>query len=121
MVARAYHAADVNDRTERIARNEALFRDLNERTKEITESLTHGEPPRILEIFCECGQADCVMKLVVGTNVYETVRAHAVQFLVADGHDAPDVERVVARTDEYLIVAKFDEAAQIARETDPRD
>jgi hypothetical protein len=111
----------MSDRKERIARNEALFRDLNERTKEITESLTPGDPPRVLEIFCECGQADCVMKLLVSTNVYETVRAHSEQFLLADGHDIPDVEHVVERTDDYLIVAKEAEAVQIARETDPRD
>ena len=108
-------------REERIARNEALFRDLNERTKEITESLTPGDPPPVLEIFCECGQADCVMKLLVSTNVYETVRGHSEQFLVAQGHDIPDVEHVVERADDYLIVAKHAEAAQIARETDPRD
>ena len=111
----------MSDRKERIARNEALFRDLNERTKEITESLTPGDPPRVLEIFCECGQADCVMKLLVSTNVYETVRAHSVQFLVAEGHDVPDVEHVVERTDDYVIVAKHEEAARIARGTDPRD
>jgi hypothetical protein len=110
----------MGDREERIARNEALFRDLNERTKEIAESLTPGQPPRVLEIFCECGKADCVEKVALAMNEYEAVRANSTRFIVAAGHEIPDVEDVVAREDGYCIVKKHEEEAAIAREVDPR-
>jgi hypothetical protein len=110
----------MGEREERLARNEALFRELNERMKEISESLAPGEAIPTLEIFCECGQADCVEKLVVVFRDYEAVRAKAEQFLVADAHDIPDVERVVARATGYWVVEKHEEEATIARQTDPR-
>ena len=110
----------MGEREDRVARNEALFRDLNERMKEITESLTPGEPTRALEIFCECGSAECIEKIVVPTPEYEATRAYPERFLVARGHEIPDVERVVEEHTDYSVVEKHEEEAAIARETDPR-
>lgn len=110
----------MGEREERLARNEALFRELNERMKEISQSLAPGETIPALEIFCECGQVDCIEKLVVPSGEYEAVRAQPERFLVATGHEIPDVENVVEREDGYLIVEKQEEAAAIARQTDPR-
>jgi hypothetical protein len=105
---------------ERLARNEALFRELNERMKEISQSLAPGETIPALEIFCECGQADCIEKLVVPFSEYEAVRSRPEHFLVATGHDTPEVETIFAQRDGYSIVEKHEEEAGIARQTDPR-
>jgi hypothetical protein len=110
----------MGEREERLARNEALFRDLNERMKEIAHSLTPGEPMPVLEIFCECGQAGCVEKLVVPIEEYEAVRAHPERFLVARGHEFVEVENVVGQANGYSIVEKHEVEAAIARQTDPR-
>jgi hypothetical protein len=110
----------VAEREERIARNEALFRDLNERTKEIAASLTPGQSPRVLEIFCECGQTDCIEKIVVSAPEYESVRAKPEWFIVATGHEILDVEDVVSTAESYSVVEKHEEEATIARQTDPR-
>lgn len=110
----------MNEREQRIARNEALFRDLNERLKEITESLTAADSNGFLELFCECGSVDCMAKIRVPADSYERVRAVSERFLIAPGHDIPEVEGVVDRMDGYWLVEKHEEEAQIARETDPR-
>jgi hypothetical protein len=40
---------------------------------------------------------------------------------VAPGHEIPDIERVVARHPSYFVVEKQDpDAAEVARESDPR-
>jgi hypothetical protein len=109
----------VTEREERLARNEVLFRDLNERMKEIGATIALEEP-EALELFCECGRSDCVAKLTISTDAYERVRANPERFIVAVGHDAQEVEEVVEQHNGYWIVEKHEEEAQIAREEDPR-
>jgi hypothetical protein len=109
-----------NDQPERVARNEALFRDVNERTKEISESLIPDQPSFVLEIFCECGELDCTAKLALPTSDYERVRDRPEQFVVAAGHEIAQVESVVDRRDGYVVVAKNGQAGTVARRTDPR-
>jgi hypothetical protein len=108
----------VTAREEQIARNEALFRKLNERVQEIVTTIEHE--PYALEVFCECGSASCVAKITLLRDEYEGIRAHPERFIVAPGHDTSEVERVVEKRSGSWIVQKEEEAAQIARESDPR-
>jgi hypothetical protein len=109
----------MTEREARIARNETLFRDLNERVQEVATTIAL-DVPHALEIFCECGSASCVAKITLPTAEYEAVRAHPERFFIAPGHDIPEVEEVVERRTGYWVVQKHDEEAQIARERDPR-
>jgi hypothetical protein len=104
-------------REERIVRNEVLFRDVNERIRAASESMSLG---RQLEIFCECGRDDCVDKLSVEAAEYEAVRSNATRFIVKPGHQIEEVEKVTASPDGYLIVEKDSPLAGIARATEPR-
>jgi hypothetical protein len=106
-------------REERIALNEVLFRDLNERVEQILTTVAN-ERPEALEIFCECGTGDCVAKLTLSLADYEGVRAHPERFIVAPDHDTPEVERVVEKRAGYWVVEKHEEEAPLARELDPR-
>jgi hypothetical protein len=106
----------VTDRTDRLARNEALFRSVNERVEEVVQP---GENEEI-DFLCECGDGECVAKISLTRVEYERIRADAAQFAVAIGHEIPEVEDVVARTDRFLAVRKHPEESAIARETDPR-
>ena len=109
----------MGDRDERVAHNQTLFRELNERLREITETIAPGDAGA-LELFCECGRADCMEKIHVPALAYEAVRARAELFVVAPAHDVETVERVLERADGYWIVEKHEEEAQTARDTDPR-
>jgi len=99
---------------ERVARNEALFREVNERVEGLA-----GDSPRI-DFVCECGDLDCLERLELTRTTYEQVRSDPRRFVVAPGHENPDVERVVARLEGYLVVEKVAEAARVAVEHDPR-
>jgi hypothetical protein len=110
----------VGEREERIGRNEALFRDLNERTTEIAASLTPGQPPRDLEILCECGQMDCIERIAISVPEYEQARANPERFIVASGHEILDAEDIISTGDGYSVVEKHGKEAAIARQTDPR-
>jgi hypothetical protein len=109
----------MDDRQRRIGENEALFREVNERVRETSETfdVARGEA----QFVCECGTAACVERVHMRLDEYERVRADPTTFLIVPGHDQPDVEVVVAHEGNYAIVRKNTGAAEeIAIHTDPR-
>jgi hypothetical protein len=108
-------------REKRIAKNEALFRGVNERVRNVKAELPPGEAEQPVDFICECGRDDCVEEVPVTLAEYERTRAEPTHFLVRPGHEVPDVEVVVLRSDRFLVVKKFEEEAEVARETDPRN
>jgi hypothetical protein len=105
-------------REERLARNETLFRSVNEN---IEEAAASGQPDEhVFEFLCECSNMDCALLLPLTVAEYERVRADPRQFVVAPGHELPEIENVVVRTDAYQVVVKEGEAAEFVTEHDPR-
>ena len=105
-------------REERLARNELLFRDLNEQVEFVATPL---EPTaRTFEFFCECADVDCTLRLAITLVAYENVRSDPTLFVVAPGHDRPEIEEVLDRNDAYQVVRKRGRAAQLAIADDPR-
>ena len=112
--------SELADRFQRQARNEALFREVNERIAELGESAQDLTPDGTLEFMCECGvDGGCGEKLSMPLPVYETVRAQDDRFAVLPGHETPDLEYAIEWTDEYVIVDKVAMAEWIV-EDDPR-
>ena len=107
---------------ERVAGNEALFREVNERMAEAADQFAGREDESTaIEFVCECGRTGCAEKMAMTLAEYEHVRSEPTYFAVVPGHELPEIERVVERHANYLVVEKSDEDAdQVARETDPR-
>jgi hypothetical protein len=104
-------------RARRIARNEALFREVNERVQDVSEGSGLDE----VDFLCECGNADCTESVALSRSEYEQVRSDPLRFAIAPGHAIEDVEDVVSQNDRFHVVRKrADTAASIARSTDPR-
>jgi hypothetical protein len=107
----------MEDREVRIAKTEALFRDVNERIAEASERFDSNEA----EFMCECADAACAERLEVPLAEYEQVREDATTFLLSPSHVRPDVERIVGHRRGYAIVKKMNSAvATIVRRLDPR-
>ncbi len=105
----------MTSRKDRIARNEAIFREVNERVQQVVSS-NGGE----VEFLCECGDETCVDHVKLRSDEYERVRSDPVQFFVKHGHQIPDVEEVVEENERFLLVRKHVEERTIAMRTDPR-
>lgn len=103
---------------DQLAKNEALFREVNERVKEIDRSHNMSAADR-WDFLCECGNGECMERVSLTVAEYERVRAHPAQFAVVPGHERPDVEVVVRATDEYAVIRKKPGEDRIARATDP--
>src|SRR5690349_13222945 len=102
----------MDERERRVVENEALFREVNERVREIDEGFGGGGSPGA---FCECGDAGCTQRVDVTPEEYARVRSDPRAFVVLPGHELPDVEEVVDRNERFVVVRKRGEAASLAR------
>ena len=107
------------DREARIAKNEAICREINEGIEAAMASRTLEGHARMV---CECGNRDCELLIAITVSEYEDVRQNARRFVVVKDHVIPDVERVVAETERFNVVEKREgTSAEVAEATDPRD
>ena len=112
----------MDPRRERRARNEAIFREVNERIEELDAHFGHVAPdPSRLIVVCECGLGTCTGQFEVTRSLYETVRANPKRFLVLPGHEDARIERVVEKHADFSVVDKFVHKADVAVEHDPRN
>jgi hypothetical protein len=103
-------------RKHQIARNEALFREVNERVQEVSG----GRATEMTEFLCECGDSGCTERIALRNEEYEQVRADPLLFAIVPGHEIAEVEELVARDERFDVVRKHAGEGVIARETDPR-
>jgi hypothetical protein len=105
-------------RGDRRARNEALFRQVNERLKDVSELL--GTADSGPEFVCECSDEGCTRRIRLSLAEYEWLRANPRRFVVLPRHEQGEVERVVEDRGRYLIVEKVGVPGEVAEDTDPR-
>jgi hypothetical protein len=103
------------EREIRAARNQALFRAVNEKMLELNQAF--GELVGTFSITCECSQHDCVALVEIPPDAYRAVREHPRTFAVCPTHFEGDVERVVSTHDGYAIVEVLGHGARIAEAT----
>jgi hypothetical protein len=106
---------------ERIARNDATFRDTNERIGQAAEAI--GIDDGVLPFICECADLSCTDVVLLDREEYEAVRANPRWFLNAHGHQraAGPAAEVVESYDRYLVVQKVGHAGEVVEALDPRE
>jgi hypothetical protein len=100
---------------QRIAANEAAFRDINEA---IERGQWPGESGPVA-FRCECARLGCNQLIDLSVAEYKRIRQHSRWFFVAVGHEAPEMEVVVENRDSYVVVEKVGQAGEVAERTDP--
>jgi hypothetical protein len=103
----------VEERLEQRARNENLFREVNNRIEELSENVeAQGIGPEggFVEFHCECGRESCTERLEMTVAEYEHVRADNDRFVLAPGHETPEMEVVVETDGRFVVVDKLPEA-----------
>jgi hypothetical protein len=78
---------------------ESLFREVNERVRELNETL---EPLVEYESWaCECAEPTCLVRIDLTPAEYAGVREHATHFAIApaEQHFDPTVETLVSKAD----------------------
>ena len=102
---------DERARFKRAEENERILRDANEeiereaREAERAHEVRHRETE--LEFFCACGRSDCDATLLLTLSEYEAAHTVPDRFIVAPGHELPEIERVVEDHRTYYVVKKL--------------
>lgn len=100
---------------QRAARNEALFREVNENIARLEER--HGTTSTKPVYICECADAACTDQIPIDADTYSRVRAEPRYFFVRAGHEDPQLERVVETHADFLVVEKTGAAGAVAEQT----
>jgi hypothetical protein len=109
----------VDERQERLGRNEALYREVNERLKELGESFSMVA--EVADFVCECGVSTCAGPIRMTLEEYEHVRSNPHWFTVLPGHEIRDIESVVERHEGWTLIEKHPGGpADLAAQSDPR-
>lgn len=110
----------MDGRLDRVSRNEAVYRAVNREIEHASEELGEGPRDRI-EVICECGQDGCSETLELTVREYDDAHAQRDRFVVVPGHEDEQIEHIVKRTEQYLVVDKFGAAERIAEEEERRE
>ena len=102
---------------EKIARTEALFREVNERIAESAQRFDATET----NFVCECADPTCTHRVGTTLEEYERVRDEGATFLLVPGHEDDRVEAVVETSDSHAVVEKrHPEVRRLVLDLDPR-
>lgn len=104
---------------ERIARNDATFRDANE---QISAAAGTYQFEAAVPFICECADPTCSQIVSLDLEQYEEIRANPRRFLNVRGHEvaAQGAAVVVDERDSYVIVEKIGHAGKVAEALDER-
>jgi 5-bromo-4-chloroindolyl phosphate hydrolysis protein len=90
------------------------------RGREVNETVVEMKAAGTLVVVCECADDTCGDTFEITPRDYEVVRHQPTHFAVRPGHVYPEVERVVAEHEAYVVVEKVRKAAEVAAQADPR-
>ena len=88
---------------ERLAKNEILFRAVNERLDELGEAAPWSKKT---DYLCECSDTSCIEIVELTQDEYERVRSRPTVFVVVPGHQRPEIEKVIEENEGFLLVEK---------------
>jgi hypothetical protein len=97
---------------QRAARNEALFREVNENIARLEERQGDAAPESVF--ICECSSSLCTDHIPVDLETYQRVREHPRRFLVLPGHVDETLESSVETHPGFVIVEKLGVAGDVA-------
>jgi hypothetical protein len=106
----------MDERSARLAKNEAIFRAGNESIDKVA-----GGGVETVPYLCECGEKSCLARVVLTAAEYEVVRSHPARFFVVPGHeDLTAGEVVVEQRDRFTVVEKQGEERELVERVTPQ-
>jgi|SRR5215203_2644786 len=106
--------AELDVQRDRAAKNQSLFREVNERIEDLSRS------GQLATFVCECCNDECDESLSLSLDEYEHVRARSNSFFVLPGHEVSEVEEIIESRERYEVVAKLGVGSSVAERLDPR-
>lgn len=86
----------------RLAHNEAIFRSINDQVLALEERFGSRDG----SFLCECADTKCLESVFLRLEEYERIHDDHRRFFVVPGHERPEIETVVERHPNCLVVQK---------------
>lgn len=95
---------------DRLAANEVIFREHNERILELVKSATVKVKNRSpsLHFYCECSSLFCMEQVDIGIDAYVAAHRGKKYFVIKPGHEQKKIEHVIEKRKGYSIVEKYE-------------
>jgi hypothetical protein len=106
------------DFAERAARNEEVFRSVNER---IEEGAEQHAVSGALPFHCEWGRSSCVETIEIPPDRYSAIVRERYHFVVIPGHEQAQIERILETEPEFLVEKTGEAREQMDRDHPQRD
>jgi hypothetical protein len=97
---------------------QALRREVNERTRAFVADGQGADGT--VDVGCECARRSCTGRVAITVAEYEAIRRFPTRFLVKEGHEVNEGERVVGESVGYVVVEKSGRQGLYAVGVDPR-
>lgn len=102
----------------RMAENEVVFREYNERVLKGFEELTEiakedGQEAYVanndhpLFFYCECSDENCRQRVQLKPSRYATIHKQRDRFIILCGHETRSIEQIISTEADFCIVEKF--------------
>jgi hypothetical protein len=86
-----------------------FFRAVNERIRELAWPVLSD-----YDLICECNDSSCMRLLRMQAEEYEALRADQLHFAVIPGHERYGRDKVIVRTERFVIVGPRTNGASVA-------
>jgi hypothetical protein len=97
---------------ERRAQNQILFREVNNRVRDVSDRFGVDDTA---DFLCECSDLGCTETVPLTPEEYRSIRAEPTHFVTSPGHLEPMVDKVIGRHDRFWIVKTLPgEASRLA-------
>lgn len=107
----------------RLAENQVVFRKANEQLKELIDELSNIPKERgveqygldrdeVFHFFCECSDENCRERIELKYDDYEKHHTKNDTFIIKIGHQVPEIEDIIIKTNNYYIVQKHEVPSQ---------
>jgi len=103
---------------QRMIENEVVFRNRNERLRQNLADLKQmaaedgqesfmADMDDRLAFYCECSDENCQKRLNISPDRFQEAHKRRNRFVVLPGHQVPQIEHIIVREPEYLVVEKY--------------
>lgn len=99
--------------------HQALRREVNEHISSLNHDFS-VRPSETIAVICECIRASCTANVEMTVPAYDEVRRFPTRFVVKEGHEIGDGERVVDTADGYVVIELTGSGGLYAVGVDPR-
>jgi hypothetical protein len=104
--------------SERAARNEEVFRSVNEQIEAGAEQHGVTAPMRF---HCECDRERCFEQVDLIPSDYQQIVEHPYRFVIVPGHDDPRIEQIVETHEGYCVIEKIGTAREALDRRHPQE